>query len=104
MKVQPYRRVRTEEKITKEIQDGIVDFTTQLLTSDITIGNLLSFSLDASITNEIEHKLGQTPLGYIVVYQDANANIWVDATSVKFLGSILYLKSDINVNIKIWVF
>lgn len=63
-------------------------------------GNLIEGVALTTTASKLEHKLGVSPLGYIIVSQSANAVVYSSAKDENFLT----LQSSASVTINIWVF
>ena len=63
-------------------------------------GNLIEGVSLSTTATQLEHKLGLTPLGYIIVSQSASASIFTTAKDQNFLT----LQASASVTVNIWVF
>jgi hypothetical protein len=102
--MQPYRRIRTEESKLSEVQDSIHDSIVSIQPNSFLVGETIDVFLATGSTQEVNHKLGKKPEGWFVLDIDAPAVIYRDTTKIKLLDRILYLVTDVDVNLKIWVF
>ena len=102
MPILPFNKVRTEDDNLRRIQDNIETPLKDISSKTILDGQLLTgVKLVTSFQNQIAHKLGRKPLGWIVAGLDENATIW----EVKKSSSLfLYLEASANCTISLWVF
>lgn len=64
------------------------------------LDNRIISNVVVSTSTAVEHKLGRTPLGYIVINRNANAQIWNGTIDDKFLN----LNSSGAVTVSLLVF
>lgn len=88
----------TEE--LNRIQDYIVKTLTPLLNSAIGNGVLLRDLQLAIGTNEVAHKLGRVPQGWIVVDKNLNEDICSTAKT----RNLLTLETSGAVTVSLWIF
>jgi hypothetical protein len=75
------------------------------LNSEIINGVLIkNVNLDSSITNQVNHKLGRKPQGWIIVRQRANSIIWDSQDTNTKANRTLELSCSANVTIDLWIF
>lgn len=92
----------TTAELTR-LQSNLDNWAQTMQKTGIVNGVLLQdISLVSSTINTVEHKLGRTPLGYIVVTKNANANIWNEVST--FTSKFLMLQCSSDVTISLWVF
>jgi hypothetical protein len=63
------------------------------------VGNIFSATITPA-TATINHGLGSVPLGWIVLDQNADANIWKTSSDEKTIT----FDSSATVTIKVWIF
>lgn len=63
-------------------------------------GRFISGQAITTATTQVEHKLGRTPTGYIILDQSAAASVFTVSKDDKFLT----LDTSANVTVSLWVF
>ena len=99
MELKPYKKLTgLEYNLSKTVQ-FTEEFTKQLTNNPFLVGNIFTATITTS-TATINHGLGSTPLGWLILDQDADANVWKVSSDEKSI----VLDSSATVNIKIWIF
>jgi hypothetical protein len=105
MSLKSFKKIQSEDKDLNKVQSNIEQLIEPFLNSEITDGVLIkNISLDSSITNQVNHKLGRKPLGWIVVRQRANSIIWDSQDTNTKANRTLELSCSANVTIDLWIF
>lgn len=63
-----------------------------------------SVALTTGVVNNIKHKLGRDPVGYLVTQRSADCRVWDDQLTNTQKESFLKLRTSANVTVNIWVF
>lgn len=100
MKIQQLERIHQGDSVQSRFQDNINNFTNQFMMNPFLKGNFIEGIALTTSASQIEHKLGISPLGYIVTSQSANATVYSTAKDQNFLT----LQASGNVTVSIWVF
>lgn len=96
-----YTSVNVSDYDLSRVQDSVSQTLNDITLKPLLDGFLLTnISLIAGVDNKINHKLGRTLQMWLVVRQDANANVW-EVASVT--SSVLALRCSANVTISLWV-
>jgi len=105
MSIQPYKKVRTDDNIVRQIQDAVEIPLKDISSRSILDGQVLSnIELVTGADNIIDHKLQRKLVGWIVVRQSANANIWDIQDLNTRPQTSLVLQTSANVTVSLWVF
>ena len=94
------QKIQSTIQELNRVQDNFIKWTRGIATLEILKGRLIQ---DISLTtgsNSIEHKLGRTPLGWIVVDRDGTATVYKSSANSRTLE----LTSSGSVDISLWVF
>lgn len=99
--VQPFRRIRTTDRDLSKVQDAVAGPLRDVVTNKIINGTLVTdVALASATTTILNHKLGKTPQGYIVVKKSAAATIY----DTEFTATTMTLHSSAAVTVSLWVF
>ncbi len=99
MELKPYKKLTgLEYNLSKTVQ-FTEEFNKQFINNPFLVGNVFNATI-TSATATINHGLGANPIGWLILDQDADANVWKVSSDEK---SII-LDSSATVNIKIWIF
>lgn len=105
MAITPYRKVRVDDNVLRQMQDAIEMPIRDISKRAILDGQLLEgVALLSSADNVVNHKLGKTLTGWLVVRQNASSIIWDDQAANGRPQDYLILKCSANVTISLWVF
>ena len=100
-----FKKVANANEDTSKLQERLDEYFAPLTSSVVIDGVLLkNISLGSGSVNEISHKLGRELIGWVVVRQRGNAQVWdtQDANTLK--TKTLWLNTSANVSIDLWVF
>jgi hypothetical protein len=100
LKILPLERTQLSETSQARLQDNITNFTIQFLDCPLLKGRMIESVALTTSAQKIEHKLGVTPVGYLITSQSANSVIYSTAKDQNFLT----LQASTNVIVNIWVF
>lgn len=96
-----FKKITSEQADSNAIQDNVEEVVNPIISKAIIDGILLKdISLETGKLNNINHKLGRRPLGYIIVKKNANSNIYEQDINAKTLN----LNCTANTTVSIWVF
>lgn len=100
----PLKKIRVEDRDLQNVQDNVSIFVNSIKDKQILDGRLIeSIVLDSgSNPTSIAHGLGRTPRGWIVVGQDAAADIYSSVSDTP--TATLDLNCSADVTISLWVF
>lgn len=100
-----FKKVSTNDKETQKIQQNVENAITSIINKSIIDGVLLKkVCLEPGISNEVKHKLGRPPLGYLIVRKRADSRIWDVQDYNTTPSKTLSLACSHNVSVDIWVF
>lgn len=103
--IKAFKTIRTDNENLDEVQDNVQDVLTPIIRSQIIDGIVLKdISLDSSVDNVINHKLGRIPTGWFLIRKRAQADIWDIQDSNRTPSRTLVLKSSANVVVDLWIF
>lgn len=105
MTIAPFRKVRSDDDVIRQLQ-GAIDLVFQtLLPKEILDGNLLKdVDLVSGSVNMVQHKLARKSQGYLVIKKNANATIWDSEDINDFRDSFLQLRASADCTVSLWVF
>ncbi len=87
------------------LQSNLDNWTKGSQMATISNGNLLrNISLLTGTVNNVSHKLGRELVGYTIVRQRAQAQIWDTQDTNIFKIKTLALNTDADVVVDLWVF
>ena len=100
-----FKKVNTAIKDLYQTQENVEQVLTPILNSPVIDGVLIK-DIDVGTTDTIvNHKLGRTPLGWIVVKRNENAVIYESATTNNNRDKFLILKaSSATTDTYFWIF
>lgn len=99
--VQPFRRIRTQDKDLSRLQDAIASPLRDLQGIPILDGVLVNDqALASATTTTFNHKLGRKPQGYLITKRSAAADIYDTA----FTKTAMTLHASAAVTVSLWVF
>lgn len=76
-RLKSFKKLVTDDKHSTQVQNNIEQVLTPILRSPIIDGVLMTeLCLTAGVSNEVKHKLGRKPLGWIVVRKRKDSRIW----------------------------
>ena len=96
-----YKKLYSSDDITRQLQDNVDAAIGPIIDKPIVDGVLLkSIALTTGSIDIVSHKLGRTPLGYIIVKRSADSTIWESETNKRSIN----LNCSADVTVSIWVF
>lgn len=99
MELKPYKKLTgLDYELSKTVQ-YTEEFLSQLSSLNFLSGNLLEISVTTS-SEDFEHKLGKTPVGWMIFDKDSNSNVWRTGWNDKTIS----LQGSAASNVKVWVF
>jgi hypothetical protein len=99
-----FKKLGSDSQESSKIQENIAGALEPFLRSQIINGVLLkNIKLQTGAPNKINHSLGRTPQGWIIVRQNANSVIW-QVNASELINTTLQLEASANVTIDLWVF
>jgi hypothetical protein len=99
MKPQKFKKIEAEGLLNK-IQGNIESKLDEYDKAPFIKGVELTATVNTSDTS-IDHGLGQIPVGYLILSQNANSVIWLSGS---FTKTSLTLRASATVSITLWVF
>lgn len=103
MGVRDYKKLGGSDE-SNRVQDNVETALRPILASPIVNGVLLTGVTLANGVTTVEHKLGRTLRGWIIVGQNANASIWDSQAGNNLAARTLILNSNAIVTVNIWCF
>ena len=99
MELKPYKKLTgLNYEMSKTVQ-YTEEFLSQISNLEFLSGKMLSISVTTS-SQDFNHRLGKTPVGWFIVDKNSNSNVWRTGWSDKTISFQGSLASDI----KVWVF
>jgi len=102
--VKSFKKIENSNTETSKLQDNVESSLKQITSKDILNGVLLKNIRLTSGSNTINHKLGRQLIGFIVIRQRAQAQIWDSQDDNSLKNLTLILNSSANVEIDLWCF
>lgn len=102
--VRDFKKLTVSDEGMNRVQEYINLALRPILASSIGNGVLLTNIELASGANEVEHKLGREPQGYLVVQKDANESVWDSQSTNTRKRIILSLNTSGACTVSLWVF
>ena len=104
-KLKVFRKINTGDRQLNQVQENVEQFTQVILNAPIVNGVLLTdICLEAGISNEITHKLGRKPLGWMIVRKRSDSRIWDLQDTNQNPSLTLSLACSHDTNVDVWVF
>lgn len=95
------KKITSKTEDINTIQDNVEEVLNPILTKSVIDGILLKdVAMTTGKVNNLSHKLGRRPLGYIIVKKNANSDIYEQTIDTKTLN----LNCTADVTVSIWVF
>jgi hypothetical protein len=91
----PFKRSREVEDLSDNLEEIFRE-----IQDDLLYGNTVAVAVSTT-TVKVNHKLGTTPQGWIIVDKDADINVWRDGDAT---ANFLPLKADGTGNIKVRIY
>jgi hypothetical protein len=99
MELKPYKKLTgLDFELSKTVQ-YTEEFLAQLTSLNFLVGNLIEISVTTTATS-FEHKIGKTPVGWIIFDKNTNSNVWRTAWDDRSIT----LQASLASTIKVWVF
>lgn len=97
--------IRTEDPALRRFQDAVLAAVNPAIANQLLDGRLTDVVALTTSFQNLSHKLGREPIGWIIVAPDADARVWQDAAANNPDAS-LYLRARASaaVNVRFWVF
>lgn len=101
--IQPFGRIRTENKELIALQNSLARIFNELLKPEVLAGRLITGVSLSTETTTVSHGLGRELRGWHVVDKNDDESIWrVNATTRP--ARELQLKASGTVSVNLWVF
>jgi hypothetical protein len=105
MSVKNFKKLALKDKESSKLQENVELVLKPIINSQIIDGVLLKcVDLQPGKRNEVQHKLGRLPLGYIVVRKRADARIWDLQDTNPAPGQTFSLACSHAVQVDLWIF
>lgn len=105
MAIKDLKKISSTTEELARMQSNLENWAASVQKSGLSNGvQLTGILLNVGVVNNIEHKLGRQLQGWIVVGQNANAQIWDSQDANTFKTKFLALQSSANVTVNLWVF
>lgn len=103
--IRAFKTIDLKDKETKQLQENINNVLTPVLNCPLIDGVLVKdICLQAGVSNEISHKLGRKPIGWLVVRQRRDSRIWDLQDTNPQPSKSLSIACSHDVQIDIWIF
>lgn len=103
MAFKSFKTIKSPDRVVTQVQQNISEALSPILNKEVLGGRLIESVIIVSGTaKRINHGLDRKYKGWIVVDQNANANIWSSVSSLP--EKTLILNSSATVTVSIWVF
>jgi hypothetical protein len=100
-----FKKTSFIDKETSKLQNNVEIVLKPILTCPIIDGVLVkSVTLQTSTANEVLHKLGRKPLGFIIVRKSADSRIWDSQDSNLSQDRTFLVHCSNTVTVDIWFF
>jgi hypothetical protein len=103
-KLRDLKKLDSELQEVVKLQEYVGRCISAIISSQVLDGTLLQNVSLKSGLNEVAHKLGRKPQGWIIVRKRANANIWDEQDSNSKSKLTLRLQASAAVKVDLWVF
>lgn len=104
-RLKKYKKVGSTDRVVNQLQNNIEQVLTPVLNAPVLDGVLLKeVCLTKEVSNEVEHKLGRTPLGWIIVRKRKDSRIWDLQDTNPQPTKTLSIACSHDVVVDIWVF
>lgn len=102
--ISQFRKIRSTINDIQRVQDAVAVVFNSLLKKQILDGRLIRDKFLDSSANpiSIDHGLGKAPRGWVIVKQDADANVYESTSSTP--NATLELNATADVTVSLWVF
>lgn len=104
-RVRSFKKTQVKDSETSKLQSNLEVFFKPIINSEIIDGVLLkNVCLEAGVRNEVEHKLGRKPIGFMIVRKRADSRIWdlQDSNPGPLRSFTLACSHDVEVDV--WIF
>lgn len=100
-----YKKIDIDNQEVKQLQENIEQYIKPLDNFPILDGVLVKdICLEANTSNEIKHKLGRKPRGWIIVRKRADSRIWDLQSTNPEPSKTLSIACSHACQIDIWIF
>jgi hypothetical protein len=104
MTIKALKTIQAKDYVVDTIQRNVKDFSRQLELNPLLAGIMVKdVALSASSSNTVNHKLGRALIGWIIVRNNANANVWENATQALPARNIT-LETSADCTVSIYIF
>ena len=100
-----FKKINIKDYETSQLQNNTAEFISQL-TSNPTLSGLLieDVSLTFGSTTTVNHGLGRTIRGFVIVYKNNSVEVWADDANQTLPAKQLILSTSADATISLWVF
>lgn len=99
-----FRKVVGQSRELNQVQTNVEQAVAEFIKNPLLDGRLIESVALTSSATRLEHKLGRTPRGYLIVKQDAAATVHDSIASETSPDLFLPLIASANVTVSIWIF
>jgi hypothetical protein len=100
-----FKKLDIDDQVLSRVQDNVEAAIGQLSSTEIIQGRVLTnVKLLASTNNIVNHKLNRNLLGWTIIRQRSQAQIWDSQDSNPNPSLTLLLNTNLDVLVDIWVF
>jgi len=103
--MRPFQRLVTEDQELNRVQQNMAEALRPVLTAAVLDGRLVEdVALATGQDNVVNHGLGRAVRGWLVVRQNAQADLWDTQASNAVPGRTLLMRTSATVTVTLWVF
>lgn len=100
MSIKAFKKIAQSTYQSARAQDNNEQFNNQFKNIPFLSGRMIENITVTTSTTIVDHKLGRSPLGYIITSQNADARIWITGWNTLNIT----FDSSSTVKINVWVF
>lgn len=99
-----FRKVVGQNRELNQVQSNVEQAVAEVIKNPLLNGRLIEDVALTTTASKIEHKLGRTPRGYLIVKRSANAQVYDSLASEGSPDLFLPLTASANVTVSLWIF
>lgn len=94
------KRIRAKDVDLQAVQENLIDSIERVVKQQILDGVVVDSVAVQTTPTDVSHKLGRTPVGYLVISKSAPGDVYDLGRD----SNILTLQSSAATTVKLWVF
>lgn len=102
MSIKDVKTIKMTEYETTQLQQSVIDFTSQLTRVPFLAGNLVEGVLLSTTALEVSHGLGRIPVGYFIVKASAGVTVFDSASTTP--KATIKLTGSATSTVNLWIF